>query len=119
MSTTGTAGSAVVIEDVPSIELADWGPLAEGTGDPMATWGKELWKGEDGRAMGIWKCAPGPSRWLFSTNEVIHVVSGCMTVSEDGGEPFVIKAGDDAVFPKGWSGTWDIHDTILKVYTEF
>jgi len=38
------------------------------------------------------------------------------SVTPDGGE---LGAGDMAVFPKGWSGTWDIHETIRKVYAIF
>ena len=30
-----------------------------------------------------------------------------------------LGAGDMAVFPKGWSGTWDIHETVRKVYAIF
>jgi uncharacterized cupin superfamily protein len=42
-----------------------------------------------------------------------------MTVTPDGGEPLDINAGDSAVFPKGWAGTWDIHETIRKVFVIF
>lgn len=114
-----SALSTVRIRDVASLELDDWGPLPEATGEPMATEGKKLWTGEGINEVGIWKCAAGPSRWTFETNESITVLSGRMTVTEDGGEAVEIKGGDSAVFPKGWSGTWDIHDTILKVYTVF
>jgi uncharacterized cupin superfamily protein len=114
-----SALSTVRIRDVESLELDDWGPLPEATGEPMATEGKKLWTGEGIDEVGIWKCAAGPSRWSFETNESITVLSGRMTATEDGGEAVEIKAGDSSVFPKGWSGTWDIHDTILKVYTGF
>ena len=42
-----------------------------------------------------------------------------MTVTVDGGEPVKVNTGDSAFFPKGWSGTWDIHETLRKVYTIF
>ena len=42
-----------------------------------------------------------------------------MTVTPDGGEPTEIAAGDVAVFPRGWAGTWDIHETVRKVYAIF
>ena len=42
-----------------------------------------------------------------------------MTVTIDGGEPLELAAGDTAVFPKGWSGIWDIHETLRKVYAIF
>jgi len=27
--------------------------------------------------------------------------------------------GDIAVFPVGWSGTWEIHETVRKIYSMF
>ncbi len=99
-------------------ELEDWGPLEEATGEPMATSGVELWVDGESSA-GIWECAPGPSYWTLETHEVIHLVAGRMTVTPDGGEPTDIAAGDAAVFPRGWAGTWDIHETVRKVYAIF
>jgi uncharacterized cupin superfamily protein len=112
MITTSTLAQA------SDADLEDWGPLAEATGEEMATHGVELWVDGDASA-GIWQCAPGPSRWTLETNEVIHLVAGRMTVTPDGGEPTEIGTGDMAVFPKGWTGTWDIHETVRKVYSIF
>ncbi|GHE76493.1 cupin [Amycolatopsis deserti] len=109
----------VVLTDARSVELEDWGPLPEATGEPMRTAGKKLWTGEGVLEVGLWECAPGPSRWVFETNESITMLEGRMTVTEDGGESYEIKAGDSAVFPLGWTGTWDIHETVFKVYTAF
>ena len=39
-----------------------------------------------------------------------------MTVTPDGGAPLDIGPGDCAVFPRGWRGTWQIHQTIRKLY---
>ncbi len=33
--------------------------------------------------------------------------------------PFLAGPGDTAVFPRGWSGTWQIHETIRKLYVLF
>jgi hypothetical protein len=49
----------------------------------------------------------------------VHILSGRMTVTADGGEPFEIGPGDTAVFPLGWTGTWQIHETIRKLYVIF
>lgn len=98
--------------------LEDWGPLPEATGPAMATAGVTVW--EDGPASaGIWECAPGPSYWTLETHEVIHIVKGSMTVTPDGGEPTELRVGDVAVFPRGWSGSWDIHETLRKVFAVF
>jgi uncharacterized cupin superfamily protein len=99
-------------------ELEDWGPLAEATGAPMQTRGRTVW--EDGSlSAGIWECTAGPSYWVQAENEVIQVLAGRMTVTIDGGEPVHVGAGDLAIFHKGWSGTWEIHETIRKVYAIF
>lgn len=119
MTTSSASAITAVISDATSIELEDWGPLPEATSEPMATAGKKLWTADGILEVGLWKCAPGPSRWVFETNESITMLEGRMTVTEDGGRTYDIKAGDSAVFAKGWSGTWDIHDTVLKVYTVF
>lgn len=99
-------------------DLEDWGLLDEATGEAMQTRGVTLW--EDGNASaGVWECTAGPSRWLLETHEVIHLVRGRMTVTPDGGAPTEISAGDVAIFPRGWSGTWDIHEPVRKVYAIF
>lgn len=99
-------------------ELEDWGPLEEATGAPMQTSGVELWSSGDSSG-GVWACTAGPSHWTLETNEVIHLIEGRMTVTPDGGEPTVIEAGDVAVFPKRWSGSWEIHEAVRKVYAIF
>lgn len=99
-------------------ELEDWGPLDEATGEPMAVHGLELWVDGE-KSAGIWQVTAGPSYWRQEENEVIYVLSGRMTVTPDGGEPLDVNAGDIAVFPLGWAGTWQIHETLRKVYAIF
>ena len=108
----------VHLPDVVSGELEDWGPLEEATGPAMSTAGMQVWVDGDASG-GVWECTPGPSHWTLETHEVIHLVAGRMTVTPDGGEPTELGAGDMAVFPKGWSGSWDIHETVRKVYAIF
>ncbi len=100
----------------PDVELEDWGPLDEATGPEMQTSGVSIWEDGNGADSGIWECTPGPSRWTLETNEFIYVVSGRMTCTPEGGEPLELEAGNSAVFPKGWTGTWDIHETLRKLY---
>ena len=107
-----------VLAGAADAELEDWGPLEEATGEPMATHGVETWVDGD-KSAGIWQCTPGPSYWVQEENEVIYILSGRMTVTPDGGESSEVGAGDIAVFPTGWKGTWDIHETVRKVYSIF
>lgn len=101
-----------------SAELEDWGPLPEATGTPMATSGVTLWE-HGGASAGIWECEPGLSFWKLDTHEVIHIIAGSMTVTAEGGTGTELKIGDVAVFPRGWVGTWDIHETVRKVFAVF
>ncbi|MEU1300181.1 cupin domain-containing protein [Streptomyces shenzhenensis] len=69
---------------------------------------------------GIWESDPGSSRWEFLTRgEIIHVISGHMTVQRDGEDPVEVTAGTTAYFPIGWCGTWTVHETLRKVYVVF
>ncbi len=63
---------------------------------------------------------PGYSvHWTLETHEFVQIPAGRMTVTRDGGQPTEIGAGDVAVFPRGWAGPWQIHETIRKVYVIF
>ena len=99
-------------------ELEDWGPLEEATGEEMTTSGLTLWQDGDQEA-GVWECTPGPSYWKLETHEFVQILSGRMTVTPEGGASTDIGPGDIAVFPRGWAGTWQIHETIRKVYVIF
>jgi uncharacterized cupin superfamily protein len=84
----------------------------------MTTSGLTLWSDGD-QEIGVWECTPGPSRWLLETHEFVHIIGGRMTVTIDGGEPVELVTGDTAVFPRGWSGTWEIAETLRKLYVIF
>ena len=69
---------------------------------------------------GVWEAQPGLSRWEFlDRGEVILVLEGSMTVTRDGEEPLTIGAGTAAVFPLGWTGTWEITERIRKFFVVY
>ncbi len=49
----------------------------------------------------------------------VGVADGVEQLADVVGEPVKINTGDSAFFPKGWAGTWDIHETLRKVYVIF
>jgi uncharacterized cupin superfamily protein len=112
-----------VLSAAATAELEDWGPLEEATdeGTPMQTHGLTMWTGPEGSGQetGIWQCTVGPSYWVQEENEFIYLLSGSLTVTPDGGKPQTFGAGDSAMFPRGWRGTWDLHETVRKVYVIF
>jgi uncharacterized cupin superfamily protein len=101
-------------------ELEDWGALEEASDPeiPMQTSGLTLWNDSE-QEVGIWECTAGPSYWKLDTHEEIYIISGRMTVTLDGAEPLEVGAGDAVVFPRGWAGTWQIHETLRKLYVIF
>ncbi len=69
---------------------------------------------------GVWESETGRSRWEFTTRgEIIYVISGAMTVEEDGGEPVEVTAGSTAYFPIGWCGTWNVTERLRKVFVVY
>jgi uncharacterized protein len=112
-----------VLSAAATAELEDWGPLEEATSEevPMQTHGLTIWTGpeDSGQSTGIWQCTAGPSYWVQEENEFIYILSGSLTVTPDGGKPATFGAGDCAMFPRGWRGTWDLHETVRKVYAIF
>jgi hypothetical protein len=113
-----TVAGPLLAQAATMTELEDWGALEEATGPEMQTSGYTLW--EDGEASsGVWVCSPGPSFWKLETNEFVHIIGGSMTVTPQGGESVTLKAGDTMMFPRGWEGTWEIHETLRKLYVIF
>ncbi|MCY0906655.1 cupin domain-containing protein [Arthrobacter sp. H14-L1] len=111
---------ASLIRDAENVkELEDWGPCPEATGPQMDTRGIYMWKDENGAESGIWECTAGPSRWVLETHEFLHVLSGSMTITADGGEAEFVGPGDTVFVPRGWSGNWEIHETLRKVFVIF
>jgi uncharacterized protein len=112
-----------VLSAAATAELEDWGLLEEATSDevPMQVHGLTMWTGPEGSGQetGIWQCTAGPSYWVQEENEFIYLLAGSLTVTPDGGKPATFGAGDSAMFPRGWRGTWDLHETVRKVYVVF
>ena len=63
-----------------------------------------------------WDCEPSVFDWQYSSEETAYVKEGRVIVKTDTGE-VEIKAGDLVTFPKGLKCTWDVKETIRKVYT--
>jgi uncharacterized protein len=99
-----------VLAAAATAELEDWGLLAEATSEdtPMQVHGLTLWSSSESEDEG------GPEE-----NEFVYILSGSLTVTPDGGKPATFGAGDCAMFPRGWRGTWDLHETVRKVYVLF
>lgn len=107
--------------EIPASELTEKAlalPTAAPLSGDITVRGHAFYKDEERNiTSGTWECEPGASRWEFETRgEIIHVLSGRMTVQRDGEEAVELSAGSGAVFPIGWCGVWTVHETLRKVY---
>lgn len=114
--TTTFHASTLTEEELSAKPLAP--PTATPLDGPIVTRGRVFYTSENPSiTFGTWECEPGRSRWEFlDRGETIHVLSGRMSVQEDGGPALELAAGDSAVFPLGWRGVWQVHETLRKVY---
>ena len=108
--------------EIPSADLAEK-PLGQPSAEPLT--GEILARSQvffDDPAItaGTWECEPGASRWEFLTRgEIIYVLSGRMTVEQDGEPAVELTAGSSCIFPIGWCGVWTVHDTLRKVFVVY
>lgn len=67
--------------------------------------------------VGVWQCTPGG--WPIvdrGDTEVASILSGKGVITDADGAQRVLGPGTVVVLPKGWSGRWDISETLRKVY---
>ena len=85
------------------------------SGNPVhRTWNVE----DDGKGLyaGVWESTPGAWRVAYTEWEFCHIVSGVSVLTEDGGEPVTVRAGDDFVIRPGFNGVWTVVETTRKTY---
>jgi uncharacterized cupin superfamily protein len=99
-----------------SAELGDWGPrVGADTGEPMTS-GRVFYEG-NGVQVGLWECTPGG--WTIENrpdHETVQILSGRARLTNADGTAVELAAGDVLTLPKGWSGRWDILETVRKLF---
>ncbi|MGE6739222.1 cupin domain-containing protein [Allorhizobium pseudoryzae] len=85
------------------------------SGDPrFTTWNIE--EADGGLYAGIWQSTPGKWRISYDEWEYFHILDGYSIVTEEGGEPVHLKAGDRLILRPGFKGTWEVIETTRKDY---
>jgi uncharacterized cupin superfamily protein len=68
--------------------------------------------------IGVWECQPGG--WPVVNRpdtEVAYILSGAATITDETtGTKHEVTAGSLLVLPVGWTGRWDVTETVRKVY---
>lgn len=87
------------------------------SGDPQIS--SVAFESPDDVRVGVWQCEPGGwPVWNRPDTETCYILSGRATITDAAtGERYEVVAGDVIVQPKGWSGRWDVTETVRKVYS--
>ncbi|MEM7568841.1 MAG: cupin domain-containing protein [Pseudomonadota bacterium] len=69
-----------------------------------------------GARAGLWHSTAYTERYdSYPVNEFMYIFEGSVTLIDDSGE-HVFRAGDSFVLPKGFSGTWQQDEYMLKYF---
>ncbi|MDE0044999.1 MAG: cupin domain-containing protein [bacterium] len=76
------------------------------------------WTADDGSILtGVWVCAPCREEIdAYPVNEMMTVLEGSVTVTDDTGKAQTYTPGDTFFIPKGAPCTWEITSTLRKFY---
>ncbi len=70
-----------------------------------------------GVEVGVWASTPGG--WAIENRpdtEVVSIISGRARITDADGTATEVGRGDVFVLPAGWSGRWDVIETVEKLY---
>jgi uncharacterized cupin superfamily protein len=99
------------VELLPAPIPEHW--IIEGT--PQAH-SKRLSTSADGTTSVIaWSCTVGRFNWHYKVDEILHIISGEVLVTDENGEIRRLRPGDMAVFPAGSSSTWHVTQEVKKL----
>jgi uncharacterized protein len=66
---------------------------------------------------GLWEATPGTYHAVYESFEFVHLLSGKLTITPDGGQSVTLVAGDAFVVEPNFKGTWKIEETVRKQFT--
>lgn len=99
----------------PILEPAPIHPPDVLEGEPVARSGAVADVG-DGLSVWLWDCTAGRFTWSFgSCDEIVHIVSGAVEITDQEGTTFRLVEGDVAAFRANTRATWYVEDHVRKV----
>jgi uncharacterized cupin superfamily protein len=110
--------TAVIAFDGVAPAAQEYRPPAERivSGDPVQR-ALNFFSSADGHFhSGIWECAVGKWRVVFTESEFCHLLAGVIEVTDDNGGARTFRAGDAFVSPAGFTGYWDVREPARKYY---
>jgi uncharacterized protein len=62
-----------------------------------------------------WDCSAGRFKWLYSEDEIAHIIAGAVVITDERGEERRLSPGDTAFFPAGSTSTWHVPVHVRKL----
>ncbi|KAK3236583.1 hypothetical protein CYMTET_53284 [Cymbomonas tetramitiformis] len=115
------ASTDVVVEPLASFSPAEVGPHSprKGAVYGFPTTATRTIYDVGTTSVGYWTCTPGSFVvGKRSSFESFFVLQGVFFLTSPNGSARRCVAGDTVVLPKGWSGHWDIIETVEKIWVE-
>ena len=97
-------------------DLEDWGPREGADAGAPHMSGRIFFEG-NGIQVGVWECTPGG--WSIDNrpdHETVQILAGRAKLTNADGTSVELTPGDVLTLPQGWSGRWDILETVRKLY---
>ena len=62
-----------------------------------------------------WSCTKGRFRWHYQVDEMAHILSGEVVITDQTGAERRLAAGDTAFFPAGSTSVWQVREDVRKI----
>ena|SRR5689334_12272963 len=100
--------------------LEDWGTAGlPGTQEIRLSGMQKVIPGSEAIDTGVFECTPGTYRRAVKQAEVMHFLTGSGRFTPDGEETIHFAGGDTLFFEANTEGTWEVDETMRKIYVIF
>ena len=107
-------GTESIYDDSQLTELEPW-PEETAISGSLRHWEKVVFKGEE-LIGAIWKSEPGVLRDVnYPFDQVVVVLEGELILTPDSGKKQKYKKGDIFLYPKGFTGLWEMPETYKEL----
>jgi uncharacterized cupin superfamily protein len=107
-------GSTNIYDDSQLTELDPW-PEETRISGSLRHWEKVVFKGEE-LVGDIWKSEPGILRDIdYPFDQVVFILEGSLILTPDEGEVQHYKKGDVFLYPKGFTGLWEMPEDYKEL----
>ncbi|MBB2927804.1 hypothetical protein FHX59_002224 [Paraburkholderia silvatlantica] len=106
-----------ITQSVDVQALEDWGTAgAPGSQAIRVSGVQKVIPGTESIDTGLFECTSGTYRRSVKEAEVMHILSGSGRFTPDGEPTVHFRGGDTLFFAANTEGTWEVDETMRKVY---